>query len=331
MRAWLLPDRTGIDSLRLQEVPDPSPKAGEVILRVSCAALNPADRYLAEGQYPAKPAFPHILGRDGAGVVTAVGPGVEGTAVGDKRIILRSEIGVNRPGTFAELVAVPDESLARLPSGWTEQEAAAAPLVYLTAYQALTQWGDLPPSVVLITGASGGVGIAGTQLAAAMGHTVIALSRDPGKQAQLKQLGAAHTFHPNDPTWVKSLKTILSGKRVDLAIDNIGGALLPQVIETMGNNGRINCVGMLAGPVPQFNTATLFFRRLRMGGVNVGAYTPAESRQAWNNLLAIITRAGARPMVDHVFTFEQLPQAFERLKAGPMGKVLLAVSGHEER
>jgi len=325
MQAWLLPDQSGTQSLRLGTVPDPEPKAGEVVLRVSYAALNPADYYLAEGHYPAKPAFPHILGRDGMGVVTAVGPGVEGTAVGDKRIILRSEIGVNRPGTFAELVAVPVESLVPLPQDWTEPQAAAAPLVYLTAYQALTQWGEFGPGIVLISGASGGVGVAATQLAASMGHTVVALSRDAGKRDHLKQIGAAHVFDPTDAAWPKSLKSALTGRRVDLAIDNIAGTLLPEMIETLANHGRISCVGMLAGPVPQFNTATLFFRRLKMGGVAVGAYTPAESRQAWEQLLAILNKASARPLVDHVFGFEQLPQAFKRLKAGPMGKVLLEV------
>ncbi len=200
MRAWLLPDQTGTQSLRLGTIPDPEPKAGEVVLRVSYAALNPADYYLAEGHYPAKPAFPHILGRDGMGVVTAVGPGVAGTAVGDKRTILRSEIGVSRPGTFAELVAVPVESLVPLPAGWTEQQAAAAPLVYLTAFQALTQWGELPPSVVLISGASGGVGVAGTQLAAAMGHAVVALSRDAAKREQLRASAPLTFSTPPTPT-----------------------------------------------------------------------------------------------------------------------------------
>jgi NADPH2:quinone reductase len=325
MRAWLLPDQTGTQSLRLGTIPDPGPGDGEVLLRVSHAALNPADYYLAEGHYPAKPVFPHILGRDGVGVVTAVGPGVSGTAIGDKRIILRSDIGVSRPGTFAELVAVPVESLVPVPPDWSDQQAAAAPLVYLTAYQALTQWGDLPPSVVLISGASGGVGVAGTQLAAAMGHTVVALSRDAGKREHLKQIGAANVLDPNDTNWRKSLKSALAGRRVDLAIDNIGGTLLPEMIETLGNNGRVSCVGMLAGPVPEFNSATLFFRRLKMGGVAVGAYTPAESREAWEQLLAILNKAGARPLVDHVFEFEQLPEAFKRLKAGPMGKVLLRI------
>jgi NADPH2:quinone reductase len=325
MRAWLLPDQSGLQSLSLGTLPDPVPGTGEVVLRISHAALNPADYYLAEGHYPAKPAFPHVLGRDGTGVVTAVGPGVSGTSVGDQRTILRSEIGVSRPGTFAELVAVPVESLVPLPAGWTAQQAAAAPLVYLTAWQALTQWGNLPPSVVLISGASGGVGVASTQLAAAMGHTVVALSRDARKRDHLKQLGAAQVLDPADANWRNALKTALAGPRVDLAVDNIAGSLLPEMIDTLGDNGRVSCVGMLAGPVPEFNTATLFFRRLAMGGVAVGAYTPAESRQAWEQLLAVLNTAGAQPLVDHVFGFERLPEAFERLKAGPMGKVLLQV------
>jgi NADPH2:quinone reductase len=327
MRAWLLPAQTGIQSLYLGTVPDPEPAAGEVVLRVSYAALNPADYYLAEGHYPAKPAFPHILGRDGMGAVTAIGPGVSGTAIGDQRTILRSEVGVNRPGTFAELVAVPVESLILPPAGWTDQQSAAAPLVYLTAWQALTQWGSLPPSVVLISGASGGVGVATTQLAAAMGHTVVVLSRDAGKREQLKHIGAAYGFDPTDSNWSKALKAALGSRRVDLAVDNIGGTLLPEMIETLGNHGRVSCVGMLAGPVPQFNTATLFFRRLRLGGVAVGAYTPAESQQAWAQLLEVLRQAGARPLIDHVFAFEELPKAFERLKKGPMGKVLIKVAG----
>ena len=326
MRAWLLDAMNGLGSLRLATAPEPTPAAGEAVLRVLYAALNPADRYLSEGQYPAKPPMPHILGRDGVGVVTAVGDGVHGIRVGDHCTILRSEIGVSRPGLFAEQVAVPVESLTPLPPGWSDVEAAAAPLVYLTAYQALTQWGELPPSVVLVTGASGGVGVASVQLAAAMGHTVVALSRDAGKREQLKKLGAAIALDPQDPNWRKGLKSELAGRRVDLAIDNIGGTLLPQVIDTLGERGRVSCVGRLAGPVPAFNTAALFFRRARLGGVAVGAYTPAESQEAWRSVLGALSRTGAKPLVDDVFPFDRLPDAFEKLKKGPMGKVLLQVN-----
>jgi NADPH2:quinone reductase len=326
MRAWVIDDFKGIGGLHLADVSNPIPQPEEVVLQVQYAALNPADRYLAENLYPAKPRLPHILGRDGIGMVVEVGSGVKDVRVGDRRSILRGEVGGNRPGTFAQRVAVPAQDLIEIPAGWSEPEAAGATLVYLTAYQALTMWGPLPPSaVVLVTGASGGVGVAAVQLAAALGHKVLALSRRPEKSRRLEQLGATATFNPEDPKWREAVKSLLGMRRVDLAIDNIGGKLLPEVIDTLGEQGRVSVVGRLAGPVPSFNTATLFFRRLRLGGVAVGAWANAESRAAWQKVVALLARAGARPQVDKVFPFDQLPQAFERLARGPMGKVLLAV------
>src|SRR5207344_1944680 len=231
-----------------------------------------------------------------------------------------------RWGTFAELVAVPSESLIEIPEGWTEEQAGSASLVYVTAYQALIQWEDLPSqSVVLVSGASGGVGVASTQLGVAMGHTVIGLSRGSEKHATLKSIGAALVLDPADPQWRKALAEFLGKRRVDLAIDSVGGSLFPQLIAVLGDRGRVSVVGRLAGEVPQFNTATLFFRRVRIGGVAVGAYTNQESRQAWKACLELMNRTGARPLIDHVFPFDQLLAAFERLAEGPMGKVLIRV------
>src|SRR5271170_640672 len=169
MKAWLLDSLgEGTDSLRMAEVDDPRPAAGQAVLRVQYAALNPADRYLAAGQYPGKPRLPHILGRDAVGTVIAVSPGIQGVGVGRKMLVLRGPVGVTEPGTFAEKVAVPVDSLVEVPPGWTDREAAGAALVYLTAYQALTMWHDLfAGAVVLVTGASGGVGVACVQLAKA--------------------------------------------------------------------------------------------------------------------------------------------------------------------
>lgn len=315
MKAWIIEAMNGIENARLTEVADPVPAAGEVLMRVNYAALNPADRYLAQGEYPAKPPLPHILGRDGSGVIVGTG---------EKRAILRGEMGVSRWGTFAELVAVPTESLIEIPEGWSDEQAGCASLVYVTAYQALTQWEDLPAqAVVLISGASGGVGVASTQLGVAMGHTVIALSRGTEKHATLQSMGAALALDPGDPQWRKTLAGFLGKRKVDLAIDSVGGTLFPQLIATLGDRGRVSVVGRLAGEVPQFNTATLFFRRVRIGGVAVGAYTNQESRQAWKASLELLNKTGARPLIDQVFPFDQLPAAFERLAKGPMGKVLI--------
>lgn len=327
MKAWLIDDlKSGIEQLRIGTVMDPEPAAGEVVVKLAFASLNPADRYLAMGQYPAKPSLPHILGRDGVGEVVEVAPDVKSLKIGDRVLLLRSEIGVSKPGTFAEKVAVPAESLAPVPARWNAEQSAGAPLVYLTAYQALTMWGKLPPhSVVLVTGASGGVGVAAVQLAEAMGYDVVALSRSESKRQKLERLGADHTVDPTDPAWPKTVKQVLGHRRVDLAVDNIGGESFKGVIETLAEHGRVSCVGQLAGPVPNFSPATLFFRRLRVGGVAVGAYTAAESQDAWKAVLALMEASRAEPLVDAVFPFEQLPKAFEKLAAGPMGKVVLAI------
>jgi NADPH2:quinone reductase len=155
------------------------------------------------------------------------------------------------------------------------------------------------------------------------------LSRSAEKRRRLPELGAAHILNPEEPGWGRRLKAELGQRRVNLAVDNIGGKLLPEVIDTLGENGKVSLVGRLAGPVPNFNTAALFFRRIRLGGVAVGTYTNAESRAAWQEVLGLLARTGARPLVDHVFAFDQLPQAFARLAEGPLGKVVLEVNGLE--
>ncbi len=112
---------------------------------------------------------------------------------------------------------------------------------------------------------------------------------------------------------------------MDLAIDNIGGAMLSQAIGDARELGKVSVVGRLAGPVPQFNSASLFFRRIRLGGVAVGSYTPAEARTAWTAVVGLLEKAGARPIVDRIFPFGQILIAFDRLAAGPMGKVLVEI------
>jgi NADPH2:quinone reductase len=294
---------------------------------VDYAALNPADRYLAENQYPARPKMPHILGRDGVGTIVAIGLAVRDFKVGSRVMVIRSDVGVDRPGTFAQLVTVPADSIAHIPPGWSDHEAAGAVLVYLTAYQALTQWGNLPPGLVLITGASGGVGVASLQLARALGHATIVLSRSPQKRQKLIQMGAEAAYDPELPQWASQLKTDLAGRRVDLAIDNIGGPGFPDLLDTLGLHGKVSVVGRLAGPVPNFNTASLLFRRLRIGGVAVGSFSTHESHLAWQQIVQLLQKIAAKPIVDRVFEFPQLLDAFAHLASGPMGKVLLKVHG----
>jgi NADPH2:quinone reductase len=330
MRAWLMDSYDGVENLRLSEVDEARPGPGEALVAIRFAALNPADAFLSTGQYPARPELPHILGRDGVGTVLAVGPDVQSAYVGRTVGILRCAAGVTVWGTLAEKTVVPAASLASIPPGWDEREMAAAPLVFLTSWQALTQWSEPsqppePGKALLVTGASGGVGVASVLLGKSMGLTVVALSRSGEKRDRLKELGADFVFDPGDPGLGKTVLRALDPRKVDLVIDSVAGPGFQQVVATLGYGGSISVVGRSGGPVPEFNTATLFFRRNRIGGVAVGDYTPEAAQDAWKKIAALLQRDGRRPVVDRVFEFEDVKAAFARLAEGPMGKVLVRV------
>jgi NADPH:quinone reductase len=334
MRAWLLDSFDGVEKLRMAEVSDLAPGPGEALLRVRYAALNPADAFLAKAQYPAKPPLPHILGRDGVGDVLAVGSGVTNVAVGDTVGILRCDVGVETWGTLAEKAVVCAASLAKIPDGWSLEEMAGAPLTFLTSWQALTQWSDPPAppspgSTLLITGASGGVGVASLLLGKSMGLAVVALSRNAEKAAKLKDLGADFVFGPSDANLRKNVLAAIAPKKIDLAVDNVAGPLFNQLIAMLGYGGRISVVGRSGGPVSEFNTGTLFFRRNRIGGVAVADYTPELAQETWKGIVARLAAIGKRPVIDGVFSFDEVKQAFARLNQGPMGKVLVRVGDNQ--
>jgi NADPH2:quinone reductase len=330
MRAWLMDSYDGIEKLRLDEVPDPSPGPGQVLLKLRFAALNPADAFLAKAQYPAKPALPHILGRDGVGEVVSTGGGVTNVRPGDTVGILRCDAGVNVWGTLAELAAIPAASAIPVAKDWSLEEMAGAPLVYLTAWQALTQWSEPPApppagSVLLVTGASGGVGTAAVQLGKSMGMIVIALSRSGEKRSRLLEIGANFALDPADKNLRQAVSSAIGPKKVDLVVDSVGGSLFNQVIATLGYGGKISVVGRSGGAVPEFNTATLFFRRNRIGGVAVSDCTPEQAQTAWAEIVSRLNAIKQRPVVDSIFPFEEVKSAFRRLDEGALGKVLVRI------
>jgi len=332
MRAWLMDSYDGVEKLRFDQAPEPQAAPGEVVLRILYAGLNPADAFLAEAQYPAKPPLPHVLGRDGVGEVVAVGEGVSEPQVGEVVGILDGITGVERWGTLAEKAAVPADRLIPLPKGWSVEEFAGAPLVFLTAFQALTQWSEMvspPPagSVVLITGASGGVGTAAVLLSKAMGLTVLGLSRSETKREELIRLGADFVFDPGLKDLRKAVKAAIAPRQLDLVVDNVGGELFNTLLAMLGYGGRISVVGRSAGTVPEMNTAMLFFRRIRIGGVFVGDYSVPQAKDAWERIVHLLELQGSRPVVDGVFPFAEAKAAFARLSQGPMGKVLVKVAG----
>jgi len=332
MRAWLMDSYEGVDKLRLGEVADPRAGPGQVLLRVKYAALNPADSFLARAMYPAKPPLPHVLGRDGVGEILGIGPGVGTVRNGDVVGILRCDAGVETWGTLAEKVAVSAASIVPIPPDWSLEEMAGAPLVFLTAWQAMTQWSDPPSppppgSVLLVTGASGGVGVASVLLGDSMGLILVALSRSAEKGKKLKELGAGFVFDPNNENLRRDVLAAIAPKKVDIVVDNVGGALFNQILGMLGYAGRISVVGRSGGPVPEFNTGSLFFRRNRIGGVAVADYSPSAAQAAWSEIVRRLDAIGKRPVVDSILPFEEVKTAFARLDRGPMGKVLVKVGG----
>jgi NADPH2:quinone reductase len=160
-----------------------------------------------------------------------------------------------------------------------------------------------------------------------MGLTVVGLSRSAAKGEKLKELGADAVFNPEDRELRAKVTAAIAPKKVDLAVDNVGGALFTQVVAMLGYGGKISVVGRSAGPVPEFNTGTLFFRRNRIGGVAVADYTPEAAQKVWKEMVRRLAESGRRPVVDRVFPFEDVVSAFGRLAEGPMGKVVVRVSG----
>lgn len=325
MRAWRFHSFDGIKTMTLDETPTPEPAAGEALIRVEFAALNPADNFLMQGKYPRPGKPPYSVGRDGVGTVEKCGPGCT-LAPGARVIVLRSDVGVSRPGTLAEYVCVPEASLAPLPAGWTPQEGAAGPLVHLTAWQALVDRGGLTAGqTVLINGASGGVGSAAIVQAKALGANVVALSGARDKWPKLKELGADIIVDTRAEDMEHQVKQALGGGRVDLVIENLGGPYLQKSINLVGVNGRICVIGLLAGFTSEVVLGHLIFKCISIHGLNVGAYTAAESQAAWAKIVETLDKAGQRPLIDRVFPMAECHEAFAHLAAGPVGKVLLDI------
>lgn len=325
MRAWRFHEFGDIQNYQIEEVPTPEPDEGEVLIKLRYASLNPADRLLVEGKYPGAGELPLTVGRDGSGTIEQAAEGSR-FAVGEKVIILRSEIGITRQGTLAEYATAPEPVVTRLPAGWSLEQGAAAPLVYLTAWKALvTQGGYREGESVLVTGASGGVGVAAVQLAKALGAKVVALSRDPDKRAKLEELGADAALDDSAPDLADQVRNALAGKGPDIIIENLAGPRLNEHVALANLNGRIMVIGLLAGRTSEIEMGQVLFKQVRIEGVHVGKFVPAQAQDAWRRIVDTLNASKVGPVIDTIFPMQQVQEAFAHLAGGHMGKVLVEV------
>lgn len=326
MRAWRFHEFGDISNYHLEDAPVPRPLPGEVLLKMRYAALNPADRLLIEGRYPGAGQLPLTVGRDGTGIVHEAPAGSRFRA-GDTAVVLRSEIGITRQGTLADFLIAPEDVLAAIPSGWSLEETAAAPLVYLTAWKALVIQGGLKRGeTVLVTGASGGVGIASIQLSKALGARVIALSRDPEKRTRLVALGADAVIDDSAADLAAQVGNACAGGGPDLVIEHLGGARLAEHVAMLNMGGRVMVVGLLAGRKAEVDLGMVLFKQVRIEGVHVGKFAPAAAQEAWRHVVETMNTAKQRPVIDKIFPMERVPDAFARLSGGHLGKVLVEVN-----
>lgn len=311
-------------SLVVGEAPSPVPGAGQVLLDVHACGVNFPDTLIIQGRYQFKPELPFSPGAEVAGVVRALGPGVEGWAVGDRAIAAATW------GGYAEQVAASAERMVRMPEGLDFRTAAAFMLTYGTSHHALKDRARLAPGeTVLVLGAAGGVGLAAVELAKAMGARVIAAASSEDKLAVCRAHGADDTIDYVREDLRERLKTLTDGRGVDVVYDPVGGDLAEPALRSMAWNGRYLVVGFAAGRIPALPFNLPLLKGCAIVGVFWGAFTrqePARHAAHMQELVQWLQQGRLRPHVCATYPLERAADAMnDLLERKVTGKVVLVV------
>jgi zinc-binding alcohol dehydrogenase/oxidoreductase len=322
---------TAVNQLAVADVPTPVPSSGEVVVALHAAALNHRDLWIKLGQY-AGLKFPCIPGSDGAGVVEAVGPGVDEAWLGREVIInpsfgwgadARAQgpefsiLGLPRDGTLAEKIAVPAAQLAPKPTHLTWTQAAALPLAGLTAWRALFARAQLRPGErVLVSGIGGGVALFALQFAVAAGAEVWVTSGNDEKVSRAVALGARGGFNYTRPGWAADAAK--GPGLFDVIVDSAGGEGFEQLIDLAAPGGRIVFFGATRGNPPVLPLRKVFWRQLSLLGTTMGS--PAD----WATMVEFVARHKIVPIVSEVFPLARAADAFALMeRGGQFGKIVL--------
>lgn len=325
MRALLCTELGPASKLSVQEVDDPSPGVGQVVVDVEAAGLNFPDTLVIQGTYQFKPDLPFSPGGEAAGVVSEVGEGVEGVSVGDRVIALSSH------GAFAEKWATDAGSVIPVPEGLDWSEAAAYGLTYGTSYYGLKSRARLQRGeTLLVLGASGGVGSAAVELGKAMGATVIAAASTPEKLAWAEDLGADHLIDYRNEDLRKRLSELTDGRGVDVVYDPVGGDLTEVAVRSTAWNGRLAVVGFAAGDIPAIPLNLTLLKGMSIVGVFWGRSIlreePALHRENFAEMAAMIADGRIRPRVSAEFALDDYEAAFAMFtERKVMGKAVFRI------
>ncbi|WP_431037720.1 zinc-dependent alcohol dehydrogenase family protein [Streptomyces sp. P6-2-1] len=320
----------GPDVLRVREVDTGSPGAAEVLVRVAAIGLNRADAMFREGSYFVQPSFPSSLGYEAAGTVEAIGADVPGLAVGDPVAVVPA-FSLNDYGTYGDHVIVPAAAVVPRPAHIEPVTAASVWMAYLTAYGALIDEGGLlPGDHVLLTAASGGVGLAAIQTARRIGAVPIATVRGTSKRQALLDAGAAAVIDTEAEDLVARVKEITGGRGVRLAFDPVAGPGVDTLAEAIAPGGKLLVYGALdPRPTPLPNAAsypdlsTSMFTIFRVTG------DPERLRRAVAFVNAGLGDESLVPVVDRTFALDDVAEAHRYMESNAQtGKIVLTV-GHD--
>ena len=322
MKAIQITSVGGPEVLKIHELADPAPNAGEVLIRVHASGVNFIDVYYREGKYKAP--LPFVLGGDGSGVVEELGDGVAGFSVGDV------VTWFGHLGSYAELVVVDADRVVKVPEGISLEIAAAIMLQGITAHFLASSTFPLKPGdTALVHAAAGGVGSLLTQMACAMGARVIATVSTEEKARVARNAGASDVILYGDIDFEAEVKRLTDGKGVDVVYDGVGKATFEQSLRCLRRRGLLALYGAASGPVPPFDLARLSL----MGSLFVTrpmsfdyVKTREELIQRTNALFDWLLRGKLRVHIDKVYPLEGVAQAHRDLESRKtIGKLILSI------
>jgi len=336
MRQIVTTANGGVEVLKVQEAPNPTPAKGEVVVQVKAAGLNFADILARQGLYPDGPKKPCVMGYEVAGVVEAVGEGV------DPQLANKPVVAMTRFRGQAEKVAIAANQLFAKPESLSYEQAAAIPVNYLTAYALLEVMGSLHAGEsVLIHNAGGGVGLAAIDIAKQIGATTFGTA-SPVKHKFLRERGLDNPIDYRNQDWLPVLKQITAGRGVDLVIDPIGGSHWKKSYAALRHTGRLGMFGVstasanglqgklkmikAAAQMPRFHPIGLLNKNRGVFGLNLGhMWHEPEKVAAWMKvILDGVSEGWVRPHVDKAFPFAQAGEAHSYMEARKnIGKVVL--------
>lgn len=336
MRAVHVHELGEFEGFRTVEVPEPTPSAGEVAVRVRATSLNFRDLMMARGQYNPRMSLPFVPLSDGAGEVTALGPGVTRFKAGDRvaaafmpgwvggqvdDLKSNSALGAGGLGMLAETVVLPESGLVTVPAHLSFEEAATLPCAAVTAWHALVTEGQVKAGDTVLVQGTGGVSVFALQFALANGARVIATSSSDAKLARMIAMGASDGInYKTTPDWDKAARSLTGGLGVDHVVEVGGADTLARSLRAVRAGGRVSLIGVLSGGSSEVNILPVLMRAIRIQGIFVGSVDMFEAMNRAISLHAI------RPVIDRVFPIDRVKDAYQHMASGAhFGKVVVTL------